>query len=94
MEIDIKGAAKRNGITLTELAERLGVSRQSVHYYIEQGDKNPVAQLEKIADAIGCNVVDLFVIDPKDDFLAIVRDRGELFAFYKRENLKEYAETI
>lgn len=94
MEIDIKGAAKRNGITLTELAERLGVSRQSVHYYIEQGDKNPVAQLEKIADAIGCNVVDLFVGEIKDDFLAIVRDGGELFAFYNRDDLKKYAETI
>lgn len=93
MEIDIKGVAKAHGVTLTTLAERLGVSRQTVHYYIEQGDKNPVAQLEKIAEAIGCDFTDLFK-HKKDDFFAVVRCDGEVFAMYSREALKEYADTI
>lgn len=61
MTIDIKRVAKAKKITLTTLAERLGVTRQSIHYYIEQGDKNPVAQLERIARALGCQVSDFFV---------------------------------
>lgn len=60
MDIDIKSAAKLRGVTILELANRLGVSRQTVHYYCEQGDKNPLAQLERIATALGVQVVDLF----------------------------------
>lgn len=60
MKVDIKTAAKSHGVSLIELSNRLGVSRQSVHYYCEQGDKNPVAQLERIADAIGCKVSEFF----------------------------------
>lgn len=60
MKIDIKKACKAHGVSLVSLADRLGVSRQTVHYYCEQGDKNPVAQLQRIADAIGCNVSEFF----------------------------------
>ena len=56
MKIDIKKTCKSHGVSLVSLAERLGVSRQTVHYYCEQGDRNPVAQLQRIADAIGCSV--------------------------------------
>lgn len=60
MRIDIKKTCKSHGVSLVSLAERLGVSRQTVHYYCEQGDRNPVSQLQRIADAIGCNVSDFF----------------------------------
>ena len=63
MNLCIKEVLKKKGITMIELASRLGVSRQTVHYYIEQGDKNPIAQLEKIANAVGCNVWDFFETD-------------------------------
>lgn len=61
MNIDIKSTAKAHGITLVALAEKLGVSRQTVHYYIEQGEKNSVAQLERIAGAIGCDLSEFFI---------------------------------
>ncbi len=60
MRIDIKKTCKSHGVSLVSLAERLGVSRQTVHYYCEQGDRNPVSQLQRIADAIGCSVSDFF----------------------------------
>jgi len=60
MIVHIKEALKANNVSIVELARRLGVSRQTVHYYIEQGDKNPIAQLEKISDAIGCKLSALF----------------------------------
>lgn len=58
MKIDIKKMCKSHGVSLVSLAERLGVSRQTIHYYCEQGDRNPVSQLQRIADAIGCSVSD------------------------------------
>lgn len=60
MNVDIKGIAKAKGISILELSTRLGVSRQTVHYYCEQGDKNPLAQLERIASALGVSVGELF----------------------------------
>lgn len=60
MKIDIKKTCKSHGVSLVSLAERLGVSRQTVHYYCEQSDRNPVSQLQRIADAIGCSVSDFF----------------------------------
>ena len=67
MNIYIKEVAKRYGLTLTELGDRLRVSRQTIHYYIEQGDKNPMSQLEKIANAIGCTIEELFRNETKSD---------------------------
>lgn len=60
MNIYIKEVAKRYGVSLSELAERLNVSRQTVYYYCEQGDKNPISQLEKIANEIGCDLEELY----------------------------------
>ena len=65
--VRIKEALKENNVSIVELARRLGVSRQTVHYYIEQGDKNPIAQLEKIAEAIGCKMSALFEQDVDSD---------------------------
>lgn len=89
MNIDIKGVAKAHGVTLTTLAERLNVSRQTVHYYIEQGDKNPIAQLERIAEAIGCDLSALLGGKP-EEFVAIVRDCGVTYTFEDFEDLKKY----
>lgn len=67
MAIDIKQIAKSHGVSLVELAERLGVSRQTVHYYCEQADKNPVTQLQKIADAIDCKLSEFFEDETPDN---------------------------
>lgn len=87
--MDIKGVAKAHGVTLVALAERLGVSRQTVHYYIEQGEKNSVAQLERIAEAIGCSLDELIGRN-KADFIAFVRVNGETFTFENMEALKAF----
>lgn len=42
---------KRMGIS--HMASLLSVSRQTVYYYLDQGDKNPVSQLKKIASVLG-----------------------------------------
>ncbi len=66
MNVDIRKALQDCGVGIEELARRLGVNRQTVYYYIKQGDKNPVAQLEKIAAALGVQVVDLFEQQPPE----------------------------
>ena len=96
MDVDIKRAAKAHGITIISLSERLCVSRQTVHYYCEQGDKNPLAQLERIAEAIGCDVSEFFEQDKskEGDFVAFVRRNGETRTFDTEGDLIEYVDTL
>ena len=60
MDLFIKETAKKYGISLTRLAEILDVNRQTIYFYIEQGAKNPLSQIEKIANAIGCPIEELY----------------------------------
>lgn len=60
MNVDIKEAARRKSVKIGELADRLGITRQSLHYTIKQADKNSVETLQKIANVLDCNFLDLF----------------------------------
>lgn len=60
MKLYIKETASKYGISITKLAELMDVNRQTVYYYIEQGDKNPLCQIEKIANTIGCSIEELY----------------------------------
>lgn len=94
MIIDIKGVAKKHEVKISDLADRMGVSRQTIHYYCEQGDKNPISQLEKIAAAIGCDISEFWSSAEdsagKTDFVALISTGGETRRFDSAEDLAEY----
>lgn len=91
-------------MTVNELAARMEVSRQTVHYYCEQGDRNPLAQLERIAGAIGVPVSELFAEPAGEElgkpgggaslgdggFVALVREGGRTYSFDSREELSSW----
>ena len=58
--VDIKRTIKQNGLTLNQVAEVLGISRQGLYFHIQQGDKVSVEILIKIADILGCSVQEFF----------------------------------
>lgn len=94
MAIDIRSAAKKYGVKMGELAERMAVTRQTIHYYCEQGDKNSISQLKKIAEAIGCDISEFWSLGEdsagKKDFVAMVSVGGETRRFNSAEELAEY----
>lgn len=60
--MDIKRAIKANGLTVKEVAERMGITPVGLSQHI---NGNPsVEVLERIATAIGCNVSDFFAPQP------------------------------
>ena len=60
--MDIKRSIKANGLTVKEVAERMGITPVGLSQHI---NGNPsVEVLERIAAAIGCNVGDFFAPQP------------------------------
>lgn len=88
----IEEILNKKNITIVELAKRLNVSRQTVYYYINQDDKNPLNQLMKIANAIGVDVKDLLPAD--DEFSAFIEYRGKLKKFTSISDLQNYLNQI
>lgn len=63
----VKEIIKAKGFTLTEVANRIGISRVTLTQNLE---RNPtVGTLRRIADAIGCQVGDFFAdeVSPQQD---------------------------
>lgn len=58
MGLNIKRAIKERGLTSKQVAMRMGMTAVNLSYHI---NGNPSVEiLQRIADALGCDVVDLF----------------------------------
>ncbi len=58
MNLRIKEVIKGKGMTITELADKMGINRVNLSNMV---NGNPTVEtLNKIADAIGCPVTELF----------------------------------
>lgn len=63
-KLDLRRALKERGFTIVQVAQKMGVVSQTVQQFIKG---NPtVEKLYLIADAIGCDVVDLFYPTAED----------------------------
>lgn len=101
MILHLKELMKAMGVTSITLADKVGVSKATVSYWLN-GKVFPVPEtLEKIADALGVPVWQLFassdeVICGSDGnrFTAFVRNGEELRAFDSAESLKEYVDGL
>lgn len=68
MDLRIKEVIKEKGMTITELADKMGINRVNLSSMV---NGNPTVEtLNKIADAIGCPVTELFE-RPKKNSLSI-----------------------
>lgn len=73
--MDIKKVIKERGYTIEEVAKKMGISRVTLS---QNMSRNPtIGTLERIANAIGCKVVDFFQ-DEQAPFSAIIKYNGEL----------------
>lgn len=82
----IQAICKAQGITIQELAARMGVTYQSLYESIKG---NPtLKRLQELAAALGVEVVDLFAV--RGDFIAFVRENGETRTFTAFDELRDY----
>ena len=58
--LHIKETLKQRGLTQNELAERLGINRVSLCRLLSDKNDMRISTIQKIADAIGCDVAEFF----------------------------------
>lgn len=64
MELRIKSILKQKGMTAKELAEKTGISQTMLSYVMSGTTQPSVKTLEKIAQAMGVHISELFVDAP------------------------------
>lgn len=78
---------------MVDLSNRLGVNRQTVYYYIKQDDKNPICQIQRIADAIGVSLFEL--IKAQDNSIkGFVKLNEVVYEINSKEDLLRMSEGI
>ena len=58
--LHIKETLKKRGLTQNELADRMGINRVSLSRLLSDKNDIRMSTIKKIADAIGCDVSELF----------------------------------
>ena len=67
MKINIKSAFDRHNIEIKSLAEKMGIARQSIHYFIRRGNENSFETLLRLSNASGIRIEEFF--EEKKDFV-------------------------
>ena len=92
MEYRIKELLKEKGITLLELSEKIGVKSPHLSVALSEKGNPTIATLEKIADALGVSIVELF--EPAIDFTALIDNEGTLYRVNSIDELKQLILTL
>ena len=79
-----KDVLNKYGVTQQDLADRMGMNRVSVSRLLSEKNDLRISTIEKIANAIGCHVAELFDKQNKEDaisdFIALIKQGGELYS--------------
>lgn len=89
MCLHIKEVLHAHGINQIELANRLQINRVSVSRLLSDKNDLRISTLQKIAEAIGCDVADFFREENRSDFVALIRREGKVFSASTLAELKE-----
>lgn len=93
MGLNIKKAIKERGLEVREVAQRMGITPTGLSQHI---NGNPTIEvLNRIAEAIGCEVSELFDCPPDpDELTAFVEFRGRLYVAHNYTQFEAIAEEI
>ena len=88
---NIKYLCKQRGINLTDVSAQLGITRASLYITL----KNPnikLSTLERVANAIGCNVIDL--LQPADKPITDIYEDTLRYITEHNTNIQELQKAI
>lgn len=91
MELKVKEVIKAKGLTMQQVAETLGVTRDTLTRNI---NGNPTIEtLSKIADALGVEVTDLFE-KSSDEVIGAVRIGDDTHVINSKDDIKKLAGNL
>lgn len=91
MELKVKEVIKAKGLTMQQVADMLGVTRDTLTRNI---NGNPTIEtLSKIADALGVEVTDLFE-KSSDEVIGAVRIGDSTHVINSKDDIKKLAENL
>ena len=92
MNLRITEHCKMQGITLQELADKMGVARSTLAYKLSKG--NPTIEtLSKIADALGVEITDHFE-KSSDEVVGAIRIGDNTHVINSKDDIKKLAEKL
>ena len=90
-KLDIKRALSEHNMSQVELARRTGVNAPNISAIIKDGNPT-IARLTKIAEGIGCDITDLFYLDPTEE--AEAKEKRDREMEQEREKALENAKSV
>lgn len=65
--LQIKEVLKKRGLKQNELADRLGINRVSLSRILSDKNDMRISTIQKIADAIGCDLAEFFTPEATEE---------------------------
>lgn len=88
----IKEIAKQKGMSMEDIAEKLGINRVSLSRNI---NGNPTIEtLNKIAHVLGVNIRDLFAYDNENSISGFVKINDNIYEIKSVSDIERVLETI
>ncbi|MBR4028937.1 MAG: helix-turn-helix transcriptional regulator [Alistipes sp.] len=89
----IEEILRERGITKTQFAEMMGVAKQNVNLLL---NTNNTQKLEKIAEVLGMEFTDLFVLNnkPQEELNGFIEYKGEVYRIRTKTDLIELLNII
>ncbi|MCQ2257854.1 MAG: helix-turn-helix domain-containing protein [Bacteroidaceae bacterium] len=91
--MNVKAVIKKHGLTITEVASRIGISRVTLMQNLQ---RNPTQKtLQRIAEAVGCEVADFYKEDEsQDSVIGFVEINKKIHKVESVEDLKNLVNSL
>ena len=93
MELRIKEICKQKGVSIADLADRVGLKRESLSRMINGNSGTTLDTLKNIADALEVKLTDLFE-KKESDIIGFLRVHGYLKQVSSLEDLEQLVSDI
>ena len=89
MDLRIKEVIKEKGMTITELADKMGINRVNLSNMV---NGNPTVEtLNKIATALNVPITELFSAGANEELTALIQHKGD---YYKATTIAELENIV